>query len=156
MDGPHKLTPEVQARLVTAVAAGATWQLAAQAAGIGERTLRRWRQAGEEAEEGAEYELVQAIKAAEAEAAIGALSKIKAAWESGEWAAAGWYLERRHGYVRRSEVSGPDGGAIDLATASAADQATVRDLLENPKARDHILAALEAIDEEDVGGGEPG
>lgn len=144
MDGPIKLTPEVRNRIVEAVRAGATWRLAAQAAGIGERTLHRWRQAGKEAVSGPEHDLVQAIEAAEAEAALEALAKIREAAAAGEWQAAGWYLERRHGYVRRSEVSGPEGGAIELD----APQGTVRDLLEHPESRDHVLAALEALPDE--------
>jgi len=89
-----KLTPEVQKVIVDRVASGVPLKYAAQAAGIGERTLRRWVADGKS---GAKpfTALVAALKKAEADAIarnVGLIQKEAAK----TWTAAAWWLERRH------------------------------------------------------------
>lgn len=48
---PTKLTPDVHERIVAAVRAGNYWHVAAEYAGVGERTLAEWRARGAEIDE---------------------------------------------------------------------------------------------------------
>lgn len=106
MARPSKLTSEVEARIVEAVELGATWERAADAAGIGASTLREWRQRGE-AGEAPFAAFVAALKRAEGDGVERALRTIRMAAESGTWQAAAWLLERRYpaDYGRRTEVA---------------------------------------------------
>lgn len=106
MARPSKLTSEVEARIVEAVELGATWERAADAAGIGASTLREWRQRGEAGEEPFSAFLA-ALKRAEGDGVARALRTIRQASESGTWQAAAWLLERRYpaDYGRRTEVA---------------------------------------------------
>ena len=119
MGRPSKLTPEVEARIVEAVELGATWEKAAEAAGVGASTLREWRQRGE-ADEAPFAAFLAALKRAEAEGVARALRTIRQAAESGQWTAAAWLLERRYpaDYGRRTEVAVearlPDSGVAEL------------------------------------------
>lgn len=85
---PTKKTPARQKRICDAIRLGATHVLAAQAAGIGERTFYEWMQE--------KPQFAQAVKAAEGEAALVWLEKIEAAASDGNWQAAAWKLERRY------------------------------------------------------------
>jgi hypothetical protein len=103
MGRPLKLTADLQAKLVQALALGSTRRAACEYAGIGEATLREWL-----TRRGAVYSaLAAAIKEAEAKSTIGALAKIQKAATDGQWQAAAWLLERRHPeeYGRRQVVA---------------------------------------------------
>ena len=106
MGRPSKLTPEVEARIAEAVELGATWERAADAAGVGASTLRDWRQRGE-AGEVPFVAFVATIKRAEGAGVERALRTIREAAEGGAWQASAWILERRYpaDYGRRSEVA---------------------------------------------------
>ncbi len=52
---PSKLTPETEARIVSAVRCGASFKSACMAGGISERTFQRWRQKGEHEDAKPEY-----------------------------------------------------------------------------------------------------
>jgi hypothetical protein len=95
MGRPSKLTDETQARICKALAVGATYALAAQYGGIGERTFYEWMEKGESAKTGRYAQFRQAIKRAEAEAAYGWLDVIEQA-KTETWQAAAWKLERRY------------------------------------------------------------
>jgi hypothetical protein len=124
MARPSKLTSEVEARIVEAVELGATWERAADAAGIGASTLREWRQRGE-ADEAPFAAFVAALKRAEGDGVARALRTIRQAAESGTWQAAAWLLERRYpaDYGRRVEsrvdvsTSSPESGVASLLIA---------------------------------------
>ncbi|HEY7119665.1 MAG TPA: hypothetical protein VH475_23950 [Tepidisphaeraceae bacterium] len=94
MARPTKLTPQVHAILVDAVRRGASYALAASAAGIHAVTFEQWRAAGKLATQGRAYELVLAIQQAEAEAALMRLDRLRVAGEE-HWQADAWWLERR-------------------------------------------------------------
>ena len=106
MGRPSKLTPAVAARIVEAVELGATWERAADAAGVGASTLGLWRRKGE-AGEVPYVTFLLALKRAEGAGVERALRVIRKAAEGGAWQASAWLLERRYpaDYGRRSEVA---------------------------------------------------
>jgi hypothetical protein len=97
-----KLTRAVQQRVVQALRVGATDKVAAQYAGIAERTFYSWLAKGL-AGQAPYVQFVQAIEKAKGRAAIGWLATIEQAANAGNWQAAAWKLERRYpdAYGRR-------------------------------------------------------
>ena len=91
---PSALTPEVQRRLCDAVAAGNTRNDAAEYAGVGESTLRRWLAQGRRRRSGKFRALLAAVKKAEADAVVRNVAIIQKA-ASTSWQAAAWWLERK-------------------------------------------------------------
>jgi hypothetical protein len=91
---PPALTPEVEARIVAAVSAGAHLSVAARAAGVSRQTLHRWRARGAAEAEGPYHELARALERAEAEAELRQVAQIARAAQS-EWRAGAWLLSRR-------------------------------------------------------------
>jgi hypothetical protein len=101
MAAATKLTPARQRVLVDAVAAGATYEQAAMAAGVTYETLRVWRKTIPA--------FSAALKKGEVDAMLENLALIKQAAEEQEWTAAAWLLERRWpqqwGRLKRVEVT---------------------------------------------------
>ncbi len=95
MARPTKLTDQVQATIIAALEAGATYDLAAQCAGINPATFYRWKQRGEEGD--SDYVVfAESVELAGAVALVDALKTIKAASADPKyWQAAAWLLERR-------------------------------------------------------------
>lgn len=91
-----KYTPEVVQRLVAAIELGATYELAAQAAGVDYATFARWVNEKDEFRE--------TVKLAEGKSALAALAIVQRAAAERDWQAAAWLLERRHGYTRPAPV----------------------------------------------------
>ena len=119
MGRPSKLTPAVAARIAEAVELGATWERAADAAGVGASTLRDWRQRGEAGE--VPYSaFLASVKRAESAGVERALMVIRKAAAAGAWQASAWLLERRYpaDYGRRSELS-VQASASQAATATS-------------------------------------
>ena len=128
MGRPSKLTPGTTARIAEAVELGATWERAADAAGVGASTLRDWRQRGE-AGEVPFVAFVATIKRAESAGVERALMVIRKAAAAGAWQASAWLLERRYpaDYGRRSEVAVRASEAqAAVATSDAAIVAALR------------------------------
>ena len=90
MARPTKKTPDVKARVIQATRLGATRARAADAAGIGETLLYEMI--------ATDAEFAKAIKLAEGEAAVKALTAIQRAssGRNAQWQAAAWLLERRY------------------------------------------------------------
>lgn len=112
MARPTKYTPETINKIVEAIKMGATYELAAGYASISEAQFYEWKKR--------KPEFLEAIKKAEGVAAMLWLAKIEKASTEGEWQAAAWKLERRypHAYgknVTQMEVTGKDGGPIELS-----------------------------------------
>ena len=108
MARPSKYTPDVVGRIVQALELGATYEHAAAYGGVHYDTFHAWRR---------EFsEFSEAIKAAEARAAVGWLDKIERAASEGNWQAAAWKLERRYpeAWGRREKV--------ELSTRRAAER----------------------------------
>jgi len=115
---PCKLTPKVSADLCAALQAGATLRIAADFAGIGERTLFAWL-----ASTKPEFmQLQQDVKAATARGDVGALAVIQKAAKGGNWQAAAWLLERRHPgeYGRRQALTVARAPEVDVQALSQA------------------------------------
>lgn len=89
--------------IVAAIESGATYKIAAEAAGITERTLYAWLEAGRKGESEDGLRLLHDIKKAQANGALFALREITRHGKK-SWQAHAWMLERRHGYVRRDEI----------------------------------------------------
>ena len=72
-----KLTPEIEQRIIQAIQAGGTYQIAAQFAGIGESTLYLWMKQGREGRNKTKIEFLENIKRAESRGAVANLSLIQ-------------------------------------------------------------------------------
>ena len=106
MARPTKLTPAVLERIVQAVKAGLTYEVAAQAAGVDRATFYRWKARGEHDQHGPYRDLCDVLKKAEAEAEAHMLGIIRDAAPT-QWQAAAWFLERRYPerYGRRDRTT---------------------------------------------------
>ena len=100
---PSRFTEETKRRVCDALLLGCTYSLAASHAGISESTLFRWLSCGREEEEGEFADFYRRAKEAEALSAVRNLATIVQAAKAGQWTAAAWLLERRHGYVREPD-----------------------------------------------------
>jgi len=120
------LTPDVTDAVVRLLKAGNYLNQTARYLGLNPTTLNSWRNRGNElmssGKELDEYEqmfvdFAVAVEGAKAEAEIRAVEVIRRAMPK-DWRAATWYLERTNnkdwGVTQRTEVSGPDGGAIPI------------------------------------------
>lgn len=92
MGRPTKLDDITAERIAEAISAGQTWKLAAQYAGISERTLHDWRERGEEGDE-PYASFLQRLKRAEGVAALESIREIRTG--ALQWQARAWFLERR-------------------------------------------------------------
>jgi hypothetical protein len=112
--------------ILEALRDGATYEDAARSAGISPRTFRRWRR---------RYgDLETRVQRAEAEAATAALDVIGEAAESGDWRAASWLLEQRHGYGDDKGKLSADGvrafvGTVQDVIREECDAATADQLM---------------------------
>jgi len=94
-----KFTAPVKNRIIEALRAGTTYEIAAQYAGISRSTLYEWIKKGEKSATGTYRTFYDNIKKAEAEGAVVHLGTISQASKK-DWKAAAWLLERRHGYSK--------------------------------------------------------
>ena len=91
---PSKLTPETEARIVSAVRCGASFKSACMAGGISERTFQRWRQKGELPDAKPEYRRFwRELTQAEQEGQTARVAIIQKAARD-DWRASAWLLER--------------------------------------------------------------
>lgn len=138
-----KLTKARSERIVAAVRVGCPRHVAAAAAGVGKSTLQSWLARGEAKNAPRAYrDFAQNVRAADADAEIGALAVIRNAMGE-DWEAASWFLEHaRPGYAKRTEISGPDGEAIafeggwDISKLSDRDLASLQRLAEKASNED--------------------
>ena len=89
-----KLTPECQAKIVTAIRGGNYAVVAAQSAGITEATFYNWLQRGKSDGSGIYFEFLESIKEAEAAAELEAVAHVRLAGHE-TWQAAMTWLERK-------------------------------------------------------------
>ncbi len=119
MPRPSKLTPEVQEKIIVAIASGNWQETACKYAGIGVNTFYTWMSKGEGAKAKDPYKgFREAVERARSQAEIRNVALIQQAGQEGSWQAAAWYLERsypmRWGKQGRLEVTGSDGGAVKV------------------------------------------
>jgi len=91
---PSKLNAQTTERILTAVRAGCTFEVAAQSAGVGATTFYTWKARGQREERGPYRELWEALKRAEAESELTLLAIVRKAAQT-QWQAAMTILERR-------------------------------------------------------------
>ncbi len=118
----QKKTPERMKRILQALELGATYQLAANAAGISATTLHRWMKEDEE--------FGDECRSSEGKAAVRWLAKIEQAASAGDWHAAAWKLERRfpREYGKRIvEHEGTVDYVIDLSLGGQASNPALND-----------------------------
>lgn len=119
MARPSKLTPELQSELLRALSSGAYIEAACQYVGIDPGTYHRWMAKGAEEDAPEPFrEFREAVEKARASVTLRMTGRILAAADDGTWQAAAWYLERSHPdeYGRRTNLAGPNGGAIEVRT----------------------------------------
>ena len=134
---PTKLTAETQRRIVEAIQLGCTYNIAASYGGINEGTFYGWMNRGREAKTGIYKEFFQAVKQAESMNAVRNLAAIAQSAKDGNWTAAAWILERRHGYTKE-----PDRPLVDitlemqntevLSLVEEIQQANLKELITGP------------------------
>jgi transposase len=98
-----KLNKARKEAIIEAVKLGATYEIAAESAGVSKATLYNWLKKGEEETRGNFSDFLDAFKKADAAAAITALKTINVASSDGDWKAAAYLLERRHGFKRDAQ-----------------------------------------------------
>ena len=96
---PSKFTKARKERIVQAISAGCTYEMAADYAGISRTTLWGWLKKGEDPKEKSYCTFLNQVKRAEVEGAMVHLGTIAQASEK-DWKASAWMLERRHGYSK--------------------------------------------------------
>lgn len=115
-----KLTKKLISEAERLISAGNYANVTCQYLGIHVSTWCRWLQDAEAGATGLKQEFYEAIKRAEATAEIRNVAIIQRAGQE-SWQASAWYLERkfhdRWGKKQSHEVTGKDGGAIEIETA---------------------------------------
>lgn len=127
---PTLLTPEVQASIVASLEEGMYRAVAAQLAGIGERTLYLWLERGERGEE-PYAEFLHAVKSAEAIAERDVIRAVKMGLEG--WQSKAWVAERRWPKRWAARVRTAVTEEVDAFTdrlAKRLDEATMRKVLD--------------------------
>jgi len=95
-----KFVKPVRDLIVQALRLGATYEIAAEYAGISRSTLYNWMERGQREKTGEYRAFLDSIKQADAKGAIANLALVETAAKAGDWKAAAWRLERRHGYTK--------------------------------------------------------
>jgi transposase-like protein len=115
---PTKLTPARRRAVCEGIRAGLPLREAALAAGISERTLHRWREQGQQDDEGPYWQFWQRTREAEALAQADLAAVVRAAALAGDWRAALAMLGRRWpnnwAETSRHELTGRDGGPVEV------------------------------------------
>lgn len=122
MARPTKLTPETHKAITEALAIGATYRDAAEAAGVDYTTFNNWMQAGEKSKGGQFFKFFHAVRRAEAEARLKYTKTIARAAADGDWRAAEAFLKRRDRANWGDNVDLTSGG--DKITVRLVDETT--------------------------------
>ena len=141
---PTRLTEETQRKVCEAILLGCTYSIAASYAGIHESTLFAWLARGKE-ENGKIYkDFYRAVKHAESMNAVRNLASIAQAAKDGNWTAAAWLLERRHGYIKEG-----DRASIDITVdVQQAEVVTLIDQVREAALQELITGPVIDLDEE--------
>ena len=125
MARPTKMNPRIRQAICEALRCGNTRQAAAEAAGVGRDTLRRWIRRGEQDNEGAFKAFYGALTRAEAEAEQEAVSVVKSAFMAGNGA------QQRGGW----NDAGPKAIASRKSSAAAQQRIQPSELFMRPRWR---------------------
>jgi hypothetical protein len=118
-----KISEPIVSKICTAIKLGCTVQLAAGYAGIHVRTIYFWLQRGQEDKSGQFRDFYTRYKEAEAIGAVNNLACINSAAKGGDWKAAAWILQTRHGFSQNTQQIDP------LHEQVEAQQINVKELL---------------------------
>ena len=132
-----KISETVVSKICTAIKLGCTVQLAAGYAGIHVRTLYYWIQRGQEDKSGQYRDFFTRYKEAEAIGAVNNLACINSAAKGGDWRAAAWILQTRHGFTQNAQQIDP------LQEQVEAQQINVKELLASVKENQKALESIE-------------
>lgn len=110
---PTKFTKPRKERIIKAIQAGCTYEMAADYAGISRTTLWGWLKKGEDAKNRSFATFLNEVKSAEIEGAMVHLGTITQASQK-DWKASAWMLERRHGYSKDRQNTQPDQEEVDM------------------------------------------
>lgn len=129
---PRYDDPTLRERLTAALKAGNYIETACQYAGLGYSTYFKWMQEAKADDAPPELvEFMESVESARAQAIVRNVKLIQDAAQNGTWQAAAWWLERsqptmwgRNDKVRQ-EVSGPNGGAIQVQSLDDARNAVL-------------------------------
>lgn len=140
------LTPERLEAIQTMLRAGAYVDDACRSVGISHTTFYNWLQRGNvqrerlnagleiEEDESKFLDFLEAVEEADAEGIIGHLMNIDHAAKNGTWQASAWILERKQprkwGRFERTEISGPEGGPIQINVSTEELERKVARILE--------------------------
>src|SRR5579859_7025862 len=94
MPRPPRLTPAVATMILNNLAAGASVEVAAAAAGVGSTTVYTWKARGQRESTGRYREFWEALRAREAQVQLSLAATVRQAMPT-DWRAAAWMLERR-------------------------------------------------------------
>jgi len=133
MGRPTKLTPELQADLVRALASGAYIEAACEYVGVDRGTYYRWIAKASEDDAPEEYRNFRdAVEKARAAVTLRMAGRVLAAADDGSWQAGAWWLERSHPdqYGRRTNLAGPNGGAIEIKSDDEDREDRLRQLVQ--------------------------
>ena len=145
---PTDLTPDTQNRIIEALRAGNYIDVACSYAGIGTTTYYRWMQRASDPESPDIYrDFRDAVQRARAEAEIRNVGLIQRAASDGTWQAAAWFLERSHprkwGRHDRHEVTGPDGGPLEVAVDADTLEARLAAIIARRRGTDEADTVVE-------------
>ena len=130
MGRPTKLTPELQEELLKALRGGAYVEDACGYVGIHKDTFYEWMRRGADGDD-LYSEFSDAVEKARASAVVRNIALLQKAAED-SWQAAAWWLERTrpNQYGRRTNIAGPDGGAIEIKTDDAEREERLRAIVQ--------------------------
>jgi transposase len=120
---PTKLTPELQAKICSAIQAGNFIEIAAAYAGIRKATLHNWLRRGARQTQGIYHAFSEAAEKALADSEARDVALIAKAAADGQWQAAAWRLERkfpdRWGRRERHQVDANIQGTVKVTPDDA-------------------------------------
>lgn len=119
MARPTDCTPELTAALCAELKLGMSIRAACQHVGIDDSTFRKWMMRGADGEEPFVTFRTEATQAKSDGVRALVVTVRKAA--ASDWRAAAWILERREpdDWSKRTEISGPDGGPVQVQNLAA-------------------------------------
>lgn len=137
---PTKCTADLIRRISQAILAGLKIEVACQYVNISKNAFYMWLDKGSRAKEGSIYrKFYDAIKGVEAQAELNLLLRIQ---NDESWQSSAWILERRFRdrWAKKEivEVSGPDGGAIEMEERKKLERLS-------PKELDEYISMLEKM-----------
>ncbi len=137
---PTKFNPETAGKILEALRLGVPQSTAVTYAGISDTTYYRWLTEAEKDDAPTELrEFRDAVRAARAEAEVRSVAVIQNASRK-TWQAAAWFLERgfpKHwSRTDRHEVSGRDGGPVELSVDAEALESKLRQLIDKRRGDD--------------------